>query len=239
MAKGYIYVITNEGKPGLCKVGFTERNPEDRAKELDGTHDPFPHEVAYAVKLDDAKKIEKKIHEELMAYRVGSSAEKTGREWFRCSVSQCKDVIRKYDSFPDELHASHESFTFNSPPEDKFICVTGDEKRCRIACYDHSLSNVYYQVQHEDAEKVVRILEGKLHPLKDTYWIKFPAEKCVDLLKRFLAGEDLDNMDDVIVHLKKILPPIIRKPSVNPDPEKGIRLYRQLLQNGFRPKGKH
>lgn len=100
MAKGYIYVITNEGKPGLCKVGFTERNPEDRAKELDGTHDPFPHEVAYAVKLDDAKKIEKKVHEDLKAYHVGASAERTGREWFRCSVERCKFVIDKYAVTP-------------------------------------------------------------------------------------------------------------------------------------------
>ena len=115
MSIGYIYVITNEGKPGLCKVGFTERNPEDRAKELDGTHDPFPHKVVYAVKLADAKNIEKRVHEDLKEYQInttGSERYRTGREWFRCSVSQCMKAIKKYDTITDNYEECEEYLYF-------------------------------------------------------------------------------------------------------------------------------
>lgn len=116
MSIGYIYVITNEGKPGLCKVGFTERNPEDRAKELDGTHDPFPHKVVYAVKLSDARNIEKKVHEDLKEYQInttGTERYRTGREWFRCSVSQCRKAIKKYDIITDDDESNDEYLYFS------------------------------------------------------------------------------------------------------------------------------
>lgn len=188
MAKGYIYVITNEGKPGLCKVGFTERNPEARAKELDGTHDPFPHEVTYAVKLDDAKKIEKKIHDELKEYRVGSSAEKTGREWFRCSVSQCRKVIQKYD-IPDKEEKSEviSNKIEYVPAQKNYLYIVGSGDRCRVASIDKPLHKCYFLVKHIKSEEIAQRVNKDLEKYKEYHWIRYPIIDCVSLVKKYLA----------------------------------------------------
>jgi len=204
MARGYIYVITNEGKPGLCKVGFTERNPEDRAKELDGTHDPFPHEVVYAVKLETAKKIEKKIHEDLKEYRVGASTGKTGREWFRCSVILCKKVIRKYDIVPEDSISNSlpNKELANSPyvkksrkqpeesyiyVEESYIYIIGNKDRCRIGYSQEPLKSVYYQIKHSNAKEIVEKVNEYFKEYKGYQWIMISSADCLKVLKKFLA----------------------------------------------------
>jgi hypothetical protein len=38
--RGWIYVISNNSMPGLVKVGYSMKDPEERAKELDHTGTP-------------------------------------------------------------------------------------------------------------------------------------------------------------------------------------------------------
>lgn len=77
---GFVYILTNDAMPGLCKVGMTMRSPHARAFELSGaTGVPQPFVVAYYCEVENPAEHEKRIHAEFDHLRVGS-----GREFFRC-----------------------------------------------------------------------------------------------------------------------------------------------------------
>lgn len=85
--KGYVYIISNQAMPGIFKIGFTLKDPELRAKELDSTSVPFPFVVEYEILVDDPHALEQRVHKSLRAQREG-------KEWFRCSFTQAVQMIR-------------------------------------------------------------------------------------------------------------------------------------------------
>jgi hypothetical protein len=77
--KGYVYVISNKGMPDLIKVGFSTKDPHQRAKELSGTGSPHPYKVEYEVLVNDPYSIEQTVH------RTMNDCHEA-KEWFRCTV---------------------------------------------------------------------------------------------------------------------------------------------------------
>jgi hypothetical protein len=73
--------------PETIKIGITD-NLERRVKELDNTSTPLPFECYYAVEVQDASKIEKKIHEGLDDKRI-----RQNREFFNVSPEQAKSIL--------------------------------------------------------------------------------------------------------------------------------------------------
>ena len=84
--KGWVYVITNKAMPGLVKVGYSTKDPELRARELDGTHLPHPNQVTYEILIDNPQQIEQQTHRALSRYKERNRLPgyNTGQEWFRC-----------------------------------------------------------------------------------------------------------------------------------------------------------
>ena len=82
-----VYILTNQSMPETIKIGITD-NLERRIRELDNTSTPLPFECYYAVEVQDAKAIEKKIHEGLDDKRVRQS-----REFFNTSPEQAKAIL--------------------------------------------------------------------------------------------------------------------------------------------------
>ncbi|ETA70134.1 GIY-YIG nuclease family protein [Candidatus Pelagibacter ubique] len=82
-----VYILTNQSMPDTIKIGITD-NLERRMKELDNTSTPLPFECYYAVEVQDAKVIEKKIHEGLDDSRIRQS-----REFFNTSPEQAKAIL--------------------------------------------------------------------------------------------------------------------------------------------------
>lgn len=76
--RGWVYVISNRSMPGLVKIGYTLKNPDLRAAELNHTGVPHPYVVDYEVMVDQPRNIEQKAHSKLKHKRAG-------KEWFRCS----------------------------------------------------------------------------------------------------------------------------------------------------------
>ena len=66
---GWIYVLSNPAIPDLVKVGFTEADPETRAKELDATGVPQPFVVEHGVLVGGAQALERRVHRYLDAVR--------------------------------------------------------------------------------------------------------------------------------------------------------------------------
>lgn len=81
------------------KVGYSERDPENRARELDSTALPHPHEVVFAVLVEDAKSLERVAHEKLSHFHEA-------KEWFRCSPQQAKNVVSQLPNNPIITHGS-------------------------------------------------------------------------------------------------------------------------------------
>ena len=84
-----IYIFINQSMPDMVKIGITD-NVERRVKELSGsTGVPLPFECYYAVKVsEDAKKLEKKIHEGFDKQRV-----RREREFFYTSPENAKSIL--------------------------------------------------------------------------------------------------------------------------------------------------
>ncbi|PQJ96307.1 GIY-YIG nuclease family protein [Chromatium okenii] len=85
--KGWVYIISNEAMPDFIKVGYSTKDPAERAKEL-GTGAPYPYQVQYEILVEDPNKIEKTAHSIL-------SFLNEGKEWFRCDVSVAVRAIKK------------------------------------------------------------------------------------------------------------------------------------------------
>jgi hypothetical protein len=75
MAKGFIYIAKNQAMPGLLKVGYTEKVPTARINELFTTGVPEPFEIAYYCLVENAKSLERTIHQRLESYRSRKNRE--------------------------------------------------------------------------------------------------------------------------------------------------------------------
>jgi hypothetical protein len=91
MTHGYIYVLTNQVMPGLVKIGRTERDPVQRAKELRTTGVPAPFELVYSCLVSDCEETEKNIHILLSKRGVRHSPD---REFFEVSCDEAIELIQ-------------------------------------------------------------------------------------------------------------------------------------------------
>lgn len=78
MARGIIYILTNDAMPGFIKIGRTDKTVEQRMKQLDKTGCPLPFRCHFAVRIDDYEENEANAHKIFAGSRVRSN-----REFFR------------------------------------------------------------------------------------------------------------------------------------------------------------
>ena len=84
--KGWVYVITNKAMPGLVKVGFSMKDTEIRASELNHTGTPHPYVVEYDVLVENPHNVEQSIHRKL-------HAKQEGKEWFHCTPEEAVGTL--------------------------------------------------------------------------------------------------------------------------------------------------
>ena len=90
MTHGYIYVLTNSAMPGIVKIGRTERDPIDRARELRTTGVPVHFRLAQSWLVDDCEGAEKDIHRVLAGRGARTLPD---REFFEISPDEAINVI--------------------------------------------------------------------------------------------------------------------------------------------------
>jgi len=80
---GYIYILSNEYMPGLVKIGFTDRDPVTRSRELSShTGVPGKFNIEKSWEVLGAAAIEAAIFEALASLRLD------GREFFKFSAPE-------------------------------------------------------------------------------------------------------------------------------------------------------
>jgi len=119
-----VYILTNESMPDTIKVGITD-NLERRMRELDNTSTPLPFECYYAVEVQDAKVIEKKIHEGLDDKRV-----RQNREFFNATPEQAKAILEIAEVMGGKNVTPKEDIV--ETPQDKQALENARKKRGRI-----------------------------------------------------------------------------------------------------------
>jgi len=90
---GHVYALLNSAMPGLVKIGKTEREPDERAKELSvGTGIPTPFLVAYEEWFKDCSAAEDYVHALLdeKGFRLAQN-----REFFCAPVKAAIQAIVK------------------------------------------------------------------------------------------------------------------------------------------------
>ena len=87
---GYVYILSNEQMPGLLKIGFTERDVEQRVTELSsgtGVPGPFITEAYFATETPEEH--ERQIHRQMAVDRI------PGKEFFRADLQTTLRVASK------------------------------------------------------------------------------------------------------------------------------------------------
>lgn len=86
----YVYILENESHPGMVKIGWTEKTPEERARTISrSTGVPTPFHVVFSTKVW-SKEIEKRTHDYLKKYRVNKD-----REFFEIETSKAISAVKK------------------------------------------------------------------------------------------------------------------------------------------------
>lgn len=87
--EGHVYILSNEHVPSLLKIGFTDRDPETRARELsNNTGVPGYWVVQKYWLVEDAHKLEQRIFKDLSPQRV------TG-EFFKIELNDAINRVSK------------------------------------------------------------------------------------------------------------------------------------------------
>ena len=119
-----VYILTNESMPDTIKVGITD-NLDRRVRELDNTSTPLPFECYYAVEVENATAIEKKIHEGLDDKRV-----RQNREFFNATPEQAKAILEIAEVMGGKNVTPKEDIV--ETPQDKQALENASKKRGRI-----------------------------------------------------------------------------------------------------------
>lgn len=95
---GYVYVISNPLFPDLVKIGFTDKTPEERIDQLDGTGLPEAYIEHYRVKTKNARELEKRLHVHFNSFRY-----KKDKEFFKLDPHEVYQVLMKWGVEPLEI----------------------------------------------------------------------------------------------------------------------------------------
>ena len=91
---GYVYILINPSLNGVVKIGKTQNNPDERAKELSSaTGVPTPFFVAYSSYFKDCSAVEIFVHTRLESNRLAGN-----REFFRVSVQKAIEIVREAEA---------------------------------------------------------------------------------------------------------------------------------------------
>ncbi len=90
--RGFVYVLSNRENPEMLKIGYTNRDPLTRAREINAaTGMVIPLGVSGVWMVHDAQRVESDVHALLVGYRV-----RKDREFFNMPFAEAARVIEKY-----------------------------------------------------------------------------------------------------------------------------------------------
>ena len=87
----WVYIMSNPTMPGYYKIGYTKKNPDERAKQIsNATGVIVPMEVEWAFHCYNGFALEQECHHKLERYRVSNN-----REFFQMSLEEAKATVEE------------------------------------------------------------------------------------------------------------------------------------------------
>ncbi len=158
MEYGIVYLLTNPVMPGLVKIGMTtQKEIEQRMKELYTTGVPLPFECQFAckVKKTDCAKIEKALHTAFGPQRINAN-----REFFRIQVEQAKAILELFHHEDITTDVSEE-IENDLTPEDKAASVKAQLHRPALNFYEMGMQKGDLLVWKDDPSISVTIISDR------------------------------------------------------------------------------
>ena len=120
-----VYILTNQSMPGLIKIGITERKVEERMRDLySSSAVPLPFECYFALKVKDAKLVEKKIHHGFDDYRINEN-----REFFEIDPDKAKSIL----SLVDGVEVTPKTDVVDNPTDQQALDKQRNKQRFNFA----------------------------------------------------------------------------------------------------------
>jgi hypothetical protein len=90
----WVYILSNPTMPGFYKIGYTKKNPDERAKQIsNATGVALPYEVEWAFHCYNGFELEQEVHHKLVDYRVSNT-----REFFQIPLDKAQHIVEKLGS---------------------------------------------------------------------------------------------------------------------------------------------
>lgn len=89
----YVYILTNEAYPGVCKIGKAI-SPSRRIKQINGAGVVSEWELKYSLSVVDDYKVEALIHKELEVLRM-DSFQGSSREFFEIEFLEAVKIVEE------------------------------------------------------------------------------------------------------------------------------------------------
>ena len=87
----WVYILSNKAQPGILKIGYTNKHPEERAKQIsNSTGVALPFDVEFAFHCYNGVSLEQECHDKLKEYRVNNN-----REFFQMSLDEAKATVKE------------------------------------------------------------------------------------------------------------------------------------------------
>lgn len=87
LGEGYVYILENKGQPGVLKIGYTDRTPQQRVAEINkGAGIITPWYIVNAFPCKSPNYVEALVHKHLEKYNVN-------KEGFAVTISMAEKVI--------------------------------------------------------------------------------------------------------------------------------------------------
>ena len=112
--KGYIYILSNPAMPGLLKIGYTEKEVQQRIDELNSTGIPTPFEIEAIFESNNPFKDEQKIHNYFSNNRYSKN-----REFFSIEIEQALNKIIEILSITPLFTKNYNEKYYNIQLQDK------------------------------------------------------------------------------------------------------------------------
>jgi hypothetical protein len=174
MTEGYLYCFSNESMPGILKIGMTERHPQERLKEANGSdtwRPPTPYVMEFAKKVANVKDKEKTLHMLLKEFNKRINPK---REFFSISKEVCYGFFELIDGdylWPDE--DSDEEEIYSLPSENIMSSIISRQCFFRDMKYSfkegqlirHMINKEHIWVATYNAEKNCLLYDNEVHSM--------------------------------------------------------------------------
>lgn len=184
-----VYVLKNEGMPGLLKIGRTDKaEPDTRMSNLYTTGVPYPFECVKAVRVDnadEAKALETALHTTFDQHRVNPK-----REFFAISEEEATAILSIWPNAVDATPEAQGEVDSGTDEIDKSAIQKARKRRpdMRFSLLGIEIGDTLtYKRNHDILARVIDLEDNMVEFQGETLPLRSATRKAFDIDSRALT----------------------------------------------------